>query len=163
MSKSASGPSLGSVRLRDVEPADVPTLFENECDPDAVRMAAVYQRDAETFAAHWAKVLADPSVRAGAILVDGTLVGYVSCFKMDGLDSVGYWIAKPYWGRGVATRALALLLQQVAVRPLHARVARHNLASIRVLQRSGFVVTGYQTSHDVERFPACEEAILVLS
>lgn len=159
---SSSDSRLGSVRLRDVEPADVPTLFANECDPDAMEMAVVYPRYAEEFEAHWAKVIADPSVEAKAILVDGTLVGYVSCFTMDGQDAVGYWIAKPYWGRGVATRALALLLEQVAVRPLHARAARRNIGSIRVLERCGFVITGYQMSIDVDRFPACEEALLVL-
>ncbi len=154
--------STGSVRLRDVEPADVPTLFKNECDPDAMEMAVVYPRRAEEFAAHWAKVIDDRSVVARAILVDGILVGYVSCFKLDGLDAVGYWIAKPYWGRGVATRALALLLEQVTIRPLHARAARRNIGSIRVLERCGFVITGYQTSVDVDRFPACEEALLIL-
>lgn len=149
--------------MRDVEPADIPTLFQNECDPDAIAMAVVYPRSAEEFAAHWAKLLNDRSVVAKAILVDGTLVGYVSCFKLDGKDAVGYWIAKPYWGRGVATRALGLLLDEISVRPLHARVARHNVASIRVLQRCGFTITGYQTSCDVDRFPECEEAMLRLA
>lgn len=162
MSSSEPRSSLGSVRLRDVELADIPALFANECDPDAMEMAVAYPRYAEEFEAHWAKVRSDRSVVAKAILVDGTLVGYVSCFKLDGQDAVGYWIAKPYWGRGVATRALALLLELVTIRPLHARAARRNIGSIRVLQRCGFVITGYQTSIDVDRFPACEEAVLIL-
>jgi RimJ/RimL family protein N-acetyltransferase len=81
---------------------------------------------------------------------------------MDGQDAVGYWIAREHWGRGIATRALGLLLEEVAIRPLHARAARTNAASIRVLERCGFRVTGYEHSPETERYPACEEAVLLL-
>jgi RimJ/RimL family protein N-acetyltransferase len=162
MCETALGPSPKSVRLRDVEPLDLPALFEHQLDPDAIRMAVVNPRDAEAFEAHWANVLCDRSIIAKAILADEILVGHVSCFNMDGQDAVGYWIAKQHWGRGIASRALALLLEQVTIRPLHARVARHNHASIRVLERCGFMITGYQTSRADDRFPECEEALLTL-
>lgn len=125
-------------------------------------MAAVVPRDSPSFFSHWEKILVDPSVVARAITLDSVLVGHISSFNMDGLDSVGYWIARDYWGRGIATRALALFLQEVRKRPLHARAARHNVASIRVLQRCGFVLTGYQHSPATDRFLECEEAVLVL-
>lgn len=125
-------------------------------------MAVVNPRDLESFNAHWAKVLADRSVVAKAILADEVLVGSISCFKMDELSSVGYWIAQDHWGRGIATRALALLLEQVSIRPLHSRVAKTNVASIRVLERCGFEITGYKVSPADDRFPECEEAILLL-
>ena len=80
---------------------------------------------------------------------------------MDGQNAVGYWIAEHYWGRGIASRALALLLEEVTIRPLTAPVAKHNHASIRVLERCGFMITGYQTLCD-DRFPECEEAVLTL-
>jgi RimJ/RimL family protein N-acetyltransferase len=76
---------------------------------------------------------------------------------------VGYWIAAEHWGRGIATRALSLLLELVATRPLHARVARDNVASIRVLERNGFSLTGYEWSPGDERYIECEEAILMLN
>jgi RimJ/RimL family protein N-acetyltransferase len=41
-------------------------------------------------------------------------------------------------GRGVATQALAAFLGLEPVRPLYAGVAKHNVASIRVLQKCGF-------------------------
>jgi RimJ/RimL family protein N-acetyltransferase len=43
---------------------------------------------------------------------------------------------------GIATRALAAYLEVERVRPLYARVAQHNVASIRVLEKCGFVVCG---------------------
>jgi RimJ/RimL family protein N-acetyltransferase len=65
------------------------------------------------------------------ILVGEELVGTISCFPMDGQDHVGYWIDRAYWGRGIASRALQLLLREVAKRPLVATAATSNGASIR--------------------------------
>ena len=141
---------------------DLPTLFRFQTDAESNRLAAVIPRDAEAFFAIWEKIFRDPAVVARAIEADGELVGSISVFKMDGQDAVGYWIAKEWWGRGIATRALGLLLKEVAIRPLHARAARSNGASIRVLERCGFVVTGYQHSGATERYLACEEAVLIL-
>lgn len=162
MSNVESHPAFLPVCLRDVEPADLPLLFEHQSDPESNRMAVVNPRDAAAFDAHWARILGDASLVAKAILVDGKLAGQISCFKLDGLDAVGYWIGRDYWGKGVATRALGLLLEQVPIRPLYARAARSNLASIRVLQRCGFAITGYELSPATDRFPACEEAMLIV-
>lgn len=151
-----------SVRLRKVELADLPFLFQFQLDPVANHMAVVNPRSETEFDIHWKKVLGDPDVVARSILADEMLVGSISCFKMDGLDSVGYWIAKKHWGKGIATKALSLLLQEVTVRPLHARAARQNRASIRVLQRCGFQIVEYRFSPAEGRFLACEEAILLL-
>jgi RimJ/RimL family protein N-acetyltransferase len=51
---------------------------------------------------------------------------------------VGYWLGRSYWGRGIATRALALFLPLVPARPLYAHVASHNTGSMRVLVKCGF-------------------------
>lgn len=155
-------PALTSIRLRDIQPADLPALYQHQLDPDANRMAVANPRNPEAFNAHWTKILGDPSIVAKAIIAHDQVVGSISCFKMDGQDAIGYWIAKEHWGKGIATRALMLLLEQVATRPLHARVARGNAASIRVLERCGFAITGYRTAPADDRFPACEEAILTL-
>ncbi len=65
---------------------------------------------------------------------------------------MGYWLGREYWGKGIATRALSLFLDQVTARPLYAYVAKHNLASIRVLQKCGFTITSEEA----------EEVILLL-
>lgn len=158
----ASKPLIELVRLRDVVTDDLPVLYKYQLDPDSVQMAGVKPRSSAEFDAHWAKILSDQSVVSNAILADELLVGTISCFKMDGENSVGYWIGKEHWGKGIATRALTLLLEQVSTRPLHARVARANTASICVLERCGFEITGYQHSPATQRFLACEEAIFVL-
>jgi RimJ/RimL family protein N-acetyltransferase len=153
---------ISHVRLRDIEQDDLPGMYEFNLDPDANRLAMTTPRSADAFEAHWEKVLADPNVIVKAICVADDLAGYISCFKLDGLDAVGYWVSKDFWGKGIASRALELLLKEVPVRPLHARVATGNRASLRVLQKCGFVVQSVQVSPANDRFLECEEALLVL-
>ena len=129
--------------LRDVCEDDLAVLFEQQRDPDATRMAAFPARDREAFMVHWStKVLGNPSVRKKVAIVDGRVAGHVVSWDESGRRLVGYWIGKEYWGRGVATAALAEFLAQETVRPLFAVVAKHNAGSIRVLEKCGFVVAG---------------------
>lgn len=60
------------------------------------------------------------------------------------------------------TPTTALFLETVAVRPLYARAASDNVASLRVLQKAGFIVTGTEVSHAPARGTAIEETILCL-
>jgi len=114
------------------------------------------------FDSHWAKVLEDPGVAARAILVGEAFVGTISCFTRDGQDHVGYWIDRAYWGMGIASRALHLLLREVVKRPLVATAATSNVASLRVLQKGGFVVEQVRLAPADDRHPECEIAVLVL-
>ncbi len=97
---------------------------------ETIRLALTHPRSADAFDAHWESIFGDSSVVVRGIVVGRVLAGCISCFKSDGHDSIGYWIGKEFWGKGVATRALELLLVEVSIRPLHARVAVTNGASI---------------------------------
>lgn len=59
---------------------------------------------------------------------------------------VGYWVAKPYWNRGICTDALLLLIDYCfCIKHFETLWADHcigNPASGRVLQKCGFVDTG---------------------
>ncbi len=134
-----------NVRLRAVTEADLPVLFENQRDPEANRLAAFPPRDREAFWAHWEKILVDATVRARAILFNGELAGTVASFDRDGKRRVGYWLGKEFWGKGIASRALAELLKEERIRPLYAHVAKSNRASLRVLEKNGFTVCGETT------------------
>jgi RimJ/RimL family protein N-acetyltransferase len=156
-------PTTGDrVRLRPVEAGDLPRLFDHQLDEESNRMAVVLPRTREAFDAHWAKVLADPAVTARVVLLGETVVGSISCFPRDGGDHVGYWIDRAYWGRGIASRALHLLLQEVTKRPLVATAATSNGSSLRVLQKCGFVVEQVHLAPASDRYPECELAVLVL-
>ena len=127
-----------TVRLRRVEDGDLEVFFEHQADPQAVEMAAFPARDKDTFEAHWAKVRGDETLVVRTIVADGIVAGNIGSWPQDGQQLLGYWIGREWWGRGVATQALALLVDEVSVRPLHAHVVRHNAGSIRVLEKCGF-------------------------
>ena len=139
------------VTLRDVQPADLPVLFEHQRDPAANEMAAFPAREREAFMAHWERILADETVRAQAIVADGRLAGNVVSFEHDGRREVGYWIGREFWGGGVASAALAAFLEGETARPLYAGVARHNAASLRVLAKCGFAVCGEEDDRVILR------------
>ena len=63
---------------------------------------------------------------------------------------IGYWIGRPYWGRGYATAAVELLVEEARRRGLerlYAEVFAENPASMRVLEKAGFARDG-EADHD---------------
>ena len=148
------------VRLRDIEPDDLPIFYEQQLDADATRMAAFPARDRAAFDAHWAKILGNPAMVKQTILVDGQVAGNIGSWPQDAVRLVGYWIGKEHWGKGVATRALAAFLHLVTERPLHAHVAKHNVGSIRVLEKCGFSLEREESGEIVGEDVA--ELVLVL-
>ncbi len=153
------------VRLREVTETDLPAFFEHQLDPEANRMAAFTSgkpTDRDAFMARWTRILGDDGITKRTVLFDGHVAGHVVKFERSGTPEVSYWIGKEYWGRGVATGALSEFLGHVSVRPLYARVARDNLASIRVLEKCGFSVTGEDRGFANARNEQVEELILEL-
>jgi len=127
------------VILRDVLDSDLPILFEHQLDPEAVRMAAFPSRDHDAFMAHWAKIRRDPSNILRAIVFEEQVAGNIGSWLAAERRLMCYWIGREFWGRGIATKALAAFVAEVKIRPLHAFVAKHNAASIRVLEKCGLV------------------------
>lgn len=134
--------SAPHIQLRDVVAGDLPIFYEQQRDPVANRMADFPAREWDTFLPHWQKILADLTIAKQTILYDGQVAGNIVSFEMFGDREVGYWIGKEYWGKGIATQALSTFLDQVTTRPLHAHVAKHNIGSIRVLEKCGFIIIG---------------------
>jgi len=152
-------PVTSNLTLRDVTEADLPIFFEHQIDPESTRMAAFPPRQRDAFMEHWrTKILSDPTGIAKTIVVDGKVAGNIVCFEQSDKLLVGYWIGRDYWGKGVATSALSAFLHQVARRPLYAHVAKHNVGSIRVLEKCGFTACGTSQGDD-----GVEEFIFVIS
>ncbi len=134
-------PRAGEVFLRAVLEADLPVFYEHQRDPEANRQAAFPARGRAAFMEHWGKIVADEAVVTRTILRGEKVAGNVVCFEQSGRRLVGYWLGREFWGRGIATAALLEFLTEVTERPLHAYVARHNLGSIRVLEKCGFTLS----------------------
>jgi RimJ/RimL family protein N-acetyltransferase len=135
-------PEPTTVSLRGARDGDVDALFAHQADPEGAAMADFPSRDREAFLAHLAGIRADPEVRYRVIEADGVVVGNIGSFDAHGGREVGYWIDRAHWGRGIATRALRLLLAEEPLRPLQAGVVPHNIASRRVLAKAGFLPDG---------------------
>lgn len=157
---------MADVALRPVVDADLDALFEQMRDPESVRMAAFTARDPDdraAFDAHMARLRSSADITLRAITLDGRLVGSIGSFVLEGETEVTYWVDRSVWGRGVASRALGLLLDEVAVRPVRARAASDNTGSIRVLRKAGFEVVGTEVAYAPARGAEIEETVLRLA
>ncbi len=150
---------MAHIELRPLDDDDLDAVFEMMRDPDAVAMAAFTAEDPDDRAAFdaWiARQRAADDVTALVVTEDGGFAGTAAAFTVDGDREVSYWIARHAWGRGVATAALRLLVSHEPTRPLFARVAAHNAASVAVLSKVGFTEVSRNTDfapgvgHDVE-------------
>ncbi|MBL1100845.1 GNAT family N-acetyltransferase [Streptomyces coffeae] len=153
------------VQLREVRPDDLPVFFDHHRDAEAVRMAAFTVEDPgdrEAFDAQWERILGDDAVVNRTVLYGGRVAGNVMSFEQFGEPSVGYWIGREHWGKGVATRALTAFLELVPDRPLYARIAKDNTGSLRVLEKCGFTVAREERGYASARGREIDELVLVL-
>ena len=152
--------------LRNVIDDDLVTFFEQQCDSDANYMAAFTAKDPTNrtaFLAHWERIRADATAIALTIVLDGQVVGSIGSYHEDGRCEVTFWLGKEYWGKGIATRALAKFLAEInQTRPIHARAAKDNAGSLRVLEKCGFVVISKSRGFANARGQAIEELLLEL-
>jgi len=132
--------SLTKIILRLVLKSDLPILFEQQLEREAIAMSAYPSKDKGEFMRHWEGILKNKAVVARTIIYKEKIAGHIICWKEGKYEQrVGYWIGKQFWGRGIATSALREFLAEVKIRPLYAHVANHNIASKRVLEKNGFV------------------------
>lgn len=88
----------------------------------------------------------DGNFRSFAIEADGRLAGCISAergknvYRMSA--EIGYYIAKPLWGMGIATAAVGKLVQLIFdntdIIRIYSTVFAGNAASARVLEKCGF-------------------------
>ena len=120
------------------------------------------QGTAKPYRAHWKKLLSDETKIKKTILFNGQVAGNIGSWEQSGKQEIGYWIGKEFWGKGIATKALSEFLQLVKARPLYAYVAKHNYASIRVLEKCGFIIIDEQKNFSNTGEESVEEVILIL-
>lgn len=85
-----------------------------------------------------------------AIEVDGAAVGSIGVTLREGIylksAEFGYWLGEPYWGRGIMTGAAKAVaryaMRRFGLIRLEAPVFEWNPASMRVLEKCGFVREG---------------------
>jgi RimJ/RimL family protein N-acetyltransferase len=137
--------------LRPVERGDCTRVAQFLADTDVARMTASAPSPYPPVAAEGWLMLMRARAPLGedfvfAIELEGEgdgLIGVMSAHKRAARRIVGYWLGKPYWGRGYASEALLAFVDAAEVMGvLEADHFVDNPASGRVLEKAGFEPTG---------------------
>ena len=102
-----------------------------------------------------------------AIEVDGKLVGGAGLQPQHGSHAgvvvLGYWLGRDYWGRGIATEAVKILVEQARAQGaprIEASVYEPNVGSSRVLEKCNFTLEGRLRGSYIERDGTPHDALL---
>jgi RimJ/RimL family protein N-acetyltransferase len=150
------------VHLSEFQASDKDALIKHLNDPDIyARTLRIPFPYADADADDWLALVARTTEQQGRPVQwairsgDDALIG--GC-GFDGFQvgkshraEVGYWLAKPFWGRGIMTavvrRVCRHAFEEFGLVKITAHVFPHNPASARVLEKSGFQEEGYLRKH----------------
>jgi ribosomal-protein-alanine N-acetyltransferase len=140
---------LGEVTIRNLRIKDAASMARNANNPKVAanlrdRFPHPYTRkDAEEWIRRIRSATPETAfaIAAGDEVVGG--IGYMPQADVARFTAeIGYWLAEPYWGRGIATRAVRALVDHLFATTdlvrLYAYVFETNPASARVLEKAGF-------------------------
>lgn len=104
-----------------------------------------------------------------AIDVDGEAAGAIGYVRGTDIErysaEIGYWLGEPFWGRGIVTEALMLLTEHafsaMNVLRMFALPFADNAASIRVLEKAGYVREAVLRSSSVKYGKPRDQALYV--
>jgi RimJ/RimL family protein N-acetyltransferase len=105
--------------------------------------------DAEWFISSMLKAEKD-SQYAWAITVDDKAIGSIGVFRKDNIHNrtaeMGYYIAEPWWGKGIGTIAVKevckFVFENTDILRIFADPFDYNTASCRILEKAGFLYEG---------------------
>ena len=89
-------------------------------------------------------------LQINAIEIDGEAAGGIGIHPQEDVMRInaelGYWLAEPYWRKGVVSRAIPMMIEYAFnnfdIRRIYARPYGNNLASQAVLEKCGFKLEG---------------------
>lgn len=143
----------GSLKLRPFQiddKEDLARLADNKHVWDNLRdvLPHPYQvSDAEHFIL---SIAHDDPQLVFAIKYQSELCGVIGLVKQTDVyrlsAEIGYWLGEPYWGIGIATRAVRLVtdyaFKTLGFHRVYAGIFEYNKASMRVLEKNGFGMEG---------------------
>ena len=92
----------------------------------------------------------NPDKLTFCIEIDGRVAGAIGLNLQSDVHrltaELGYWLAEPFWGRGVMTAAVkafvAYSFETLPLQRIFASAYANNPASVRVLEKAGFPIRG---------------------
>jgi RimJ/RimL family protein N-acetyltransferase len=154
-----------NVVLRKPLESDLEIFFRNQADKEATYMAAFTSKDTgdrEAYISKWKRLLQDPAVHMQTIMFGDEVAGTVVKFEREGKAEITYALGKEFWGRGITTKALQAFVLLEHTRPIFGSAAYDNIASMRVMEKSGFVRIGTDRGFANARGMEIEEVIFRL-
>ena len=146
------------ILLRPWQESDAETLFKYASDPEvgpragwpphqSVEESLEIIRTVFSTEGMWAVIWKETDAPIGCV---GYLPASASSLKIaDDECEVGYWIARPFWGKGICTEALQMVIDycfnEKGFTTLWGDYFPSNPASGRVMEKCGFVDTGEET------------------
>ncbi len=149
---------LGEYRLRSFRESDRTSLLKYADNPRVSthlmdRFPNPYrEEDAELWMEH---VLSQDPEAVLAIADSEELIGCIGLELKEDVyrqsAELGYWLAEPFWGKGIATRAAVAIVKyafrELGLKRVYAGVFASNPASARVLVKAGFQLEGRLRNH----------------
>ncbi|UYN98614.1 MAG: GNAT family N-acetyltransferase [Devosia sp.] len=139
--------------LRPARPDDAPSYALGVGDYDVARwLSALPFPYSLPMASDWLRQVPEPTPERALFIIEHPRRGLIGCVTL--LDELGFWLARPHWGRGYVTEAAGALIDwhfaATAADAIACSAQAGNLASLRVQAKLGFVETGRQM-----RFSQC--------
>jgi ribosomal-protein-alanine N-acetyltransferase len=152
---------IGDYLIRDFVPEDAPAIARYANNPKIwINLRDGFPhpytlRDAEDFLE---RVSSDDPRNIFAIASETEAIGAIGLMPRQDVHrfsaEMGYWLAEPFWGRGIATRAIIAVTQYAfEARNLHRIYAEPyapNRASCRALEKAGFALEGIMRANVVK-------------
>ncbi|MBE0650417.1 MAG: GNAT family N-acetyltransferase [Bacteroidales bacterium] len=156
------------VRLRRLAVTDkkvIAGLCNNKKISDNLRDSFPFpysEKDAENFIY---RSLSENAEDTFGITYNGELAGVIGLIRQKDVyrlsAEMGYWIGEPYWGKGVATTAVKMIVEYAFERlPLlriYAGVFDYNKASQKVLEKAGFKLDCIMEKAIIKNDVICDE------
>ncbi len=144
---------IGSkIRLRLLHESDAEFLYTNVSDPEVKKQLRqlpdplTIEHEYEFIRKVNAEAQTGESSHFGIELIEtGEITGMIGALYPEGnyeFAEIGYWIAKKYWNRGIATEAIKMIItflhETRKVKKVTANVFENNKGSVRALEKNGF-------------------------
>ncbi len=166
------------VSIRPLKFSDGPDIYENVKDKEIVTWTVSiphpYPKDGALKFIRKARynIKKKRSYAFGIVLKEtGALIGVIELMAFDWKNKnaeIGYWLGRKYWGEGLMTEAVRLILKfgfgNLGLHRIYAKLFEDNTGSVRILEKSGFKLEGrmreeryrYGKWHDALRYGILE-------
>jgi len=141
--------------LRTLRAADAVSLFQNAKDKDIAKYTLLPHPYTLKNAKDFIKITKKNQRQKKAFELGielretHSIIGMISLMNIDWKNKnaeLGYWLGKKYWKKGIMTEAIQLLLQYgfttSKLERVYAKVLHPNIASAKLLEKSGFRYEG---------------------